>query len=133
MHPGFLAALLEGSPGTLVLRNTRNGLAVANRLEGALDSAVRRKGLLGRKGLPDGSALVIAPSNAVHTFFMQFAIDIVFVRRSGRVVKVRAAVPANRVAASLTAFAVIELPAGAAARADIQPGDWLTVEARSQS
>jgi ethanolamine transporter EutH len=33
---------------------------------------------LGRDGLPDGTALVIAPSNAVHTFFMRFAIDVIF-------------------------------------------------------
>jgi hypothetical protein len=131
MRPGFLAPAVGGSPDRLVLRNTRNGLVLAERIEGAFDSAVRRKGLLGREGLDVGTALVIAPSNAVHTFFMRFPIDIVFVRRNGLVLKVQSAVPANRVAASLKAFAVIEIAAGGAARADVRPGDCLAVENRA--
>ena len=54
---------------------------------------------------------MIAPSNSVHTFFMRFAIDIVFLHRSGRVLKIRHRVPARRVAVSATAHAVLELPA----------------------
>ena len=53
-------------------------------LEVAVDSATRKKGLLGREGLADGAGLVIAPTNAVHTFFMRFPIDIVFVTQAGR-------------------------------------------------
>jgi uncharacterized protein len=130
MHPGFLAPALAGSPDGLVVKNTRNGLLLAERLEGAFDSAVRRKGLLGRDGLPDGTAFVIAPSNAVHTFFMRFPIDIVFVRRNGQVITVKPNVPAYRIAASLRAFAVIEMAAGGAARADLRPGDCLIIEPR---
>jgi uncharacterized membrane protein (UPF0127 family) len=130
MHPGFLAPALSGSPDGLVVKNTRSGLLLAERLEGAFDSAVRRKGLLGRDGLPDGTAFVIAPSNAVHTFFMRFPIDIVFVRRNGQVITVKPNVPAYRIAASLRAFAVIEMAAGGAARADVRPGDCLIIEPR---
>jgi uncharacterized membrane protein (UPF0127 family) len=130
MHPGFLAPALSGSPDGLVVKNTRSGLLLAERLEGAFGSAVRRKGLLGRDGLPDGTAFVIAPSNAVHTFFMRFPIDIVFVRRNGQVITVKPNVPAYRIAASLRAFAVIEMAAGGAARADVRPGDCLIIEPR---
>jgi uncharacterized protein len=130
MHPGFLAPALTGSPDGLVVKNTRNGLLLAERLEGAFDSAVRRKGLLGREGLPEGTAFVIAPSNAVHTFFMRFPIDIVFVRRNGCILSVKPRVPANRIAASLRAFAVLEMAAGGAARADLRPGDCLVLEPR---
>jgi uncharacterized membrane protein (UPF0127 family) len=105
-----------------VLRNAVNGEVVADQLEAAFDSASRRKGLLGRDGLPPGAALVIAPSNAVHTFSMRFAIDVVFVRRNGVVTKVRHAMPRGRMTASLGAFAVIELPAGTALRTGVVPG-----------
>jgi uncharacterized membrane protein (UPF0127 family) len=66
----------------------------------------------------------------VHTFFMRFPIDIVFVRRNGQVITVKPNVPAYRIAASLRAFAVIEMAAGGAARADLRPGDCLIIEPR---
>jgi len=127
MRAGFLAPLVDQPATAFVLRHTGTGAIVADRLEAALDSASRRKGLLGRDGLPPGSALVIAPSNAVHTFSMRFPIDVVFVRKTGQVAKIRAHMPRGRIAAALRAFAVIELPAGAAATAGVRPGDRLEV------
>lgn len=100
---------------------------MADHLEAALDSASRRKGLLGREGLPPGAGLVIAPSNAVHTFSMRFAIDVVFVRRTGVVAKVRHSMPRARIAAAFMAFAVIELPAGTAERTGVRAGDRLEI------
>jgi hypothetical protein len=105
----------------------RNGAVVADRVLTAFDSHARRKGLLGLDSLPQGSALCIAPSNAVHTFFMRFAIDVAFVTRDGRVVKIRSAMPPWRMAAALRAFAVVELPAGTLARSNTVPGDILAV------
>jgi len=102
---------------------------VADHLMTAFDSASRRKGLLGRSSLPENSALFIAPSNGIHTFFMRFPIDVAFVARDGRVVKVCAALPAWRMALALRAYAVIELPAGALASSDTLPGDLLAIRA----
>ena len=133
MNPGFLAPLVNRPDSGYFLRNSQTGGIVALRVERALDSQSRRRGLLGRDGLPDGTALVIAPSNAVHTFFMRFAIDVVFVRRDGEVVKICAAVPANRIALRVGAFAVIEMRAGAAAQANLRSGDRLAFEAHSPS
>lgn len=127
MNPGFLAPLVTRGDEPLVLRHAGTGAVVADRLEAAFDSATRRKGLLGRDGLPHGAALVIAPSNAVHTFSMRFAIDVVFVRRSGEVVKVRPSMARGRIAVALMAFAVIELPAGAAGRSGVRAGDRLEI------
>jgi uncharacterized membrane protein (UPF0127 family) len=127
MKPGFLAPLLQRPLPPLVLRHAASGAIVADKLEGAFDSTSRRKGLLGRDGLPAGTALIIAPSNAVHTFSMRFPIDVVFVRRTGQVVKIRAAMPRARIAAALTAFAVIELPAGAAGAVGLGRGDFLEI------
>ena len=47
----------------------------------------RLKGLIGRRGLPPGRGLLILRCNAIHTFFMRFAIDAVFYDRQDRVVK----------------------------------------------
>ena len=48
----------------------------------------RLKGLIGRRGLPPGRGLLILSCNAIHTFFMRFAIDATFYDRQDRVVKI---------------------------------------------
>jgi len=126
----FLDPLLRKSAPPLVLTNSRTNQVVASTLVPAFDSASRRRGLLKHNCLPEGSALVIAPTNAIHTFFMRFAIDVAFVSKDGRVLKVRRAMPAWRMAAAWRAFAVVELPPGALERAGVQPGDMLRVETR---
>jgi uncharacterized membrane protein (UPF0127 family) len=70
---------------------------------------------------------VIAPCSAVHTFFMKFPIDVVFVDRDGRILRIATSVPPWRVAGSLRAFATIELAAGTAARAAMATGHRLTL------
>jgi uncharacterized membrane protein (UPF0127 family) len=97
-------------------------------LEAALDSKSRRKGLLGRDGFQAGRALVIAPTNAVHTWFMRFAVDLAFVTKDGRILKVRHRLGPWRASAALRAFAVIELPAGTLRDTDTRPGDVLCLD-----
>ena len=105
---------------------------MADRLIPAFDSATRRNGLLGRTRLEDGEAMIIAPTNAIHTCFMQFSIDVAFVSRDGRVLKTSAALRPWRAAASLRGYAVIELPAGTLARCDTLPGDTLAIEVTAE-
>jgi uncharacterized membrane protein (UPF0127 family) len=123
----FLGPLLRSSGSPLALRNERNDRIVARTLLTAFDSASRRKGLLGRDSLEEGSALIIAPSSAVHTFFMRFAIDVAFVAKDGRILKVRRALPPSRLAGAWGAFAVIELAAGALEATDTRPGDFVQI------
>jgi uncharacterized membrane protein (UPF0127 family) len=127
----FLSPLLRGDSTAYLIENTRTHTVVAEHVLTAFDSVQRRKGLLGRDSLAEGSALVIAPCNAVHTFFMRFPIDILFVARDGRVVKARPVVRPSRIAFAVRAFAVIELPAGALARSSTAPGDLLICRAGS--
>jgi uncharacterized protein len=133
MASHFLTPMLKASAAAdhLMLWNERSGRPLATHLEGAFDSASRRRGLLGRDGLAEGSALIIAPCQAVHTFRMRFPIDIVFADRQGLVVHVRSNVGARRLAGAWRAFATIELPSGAARRADLLVGDRLVVIAQS--
>ena len=107
-----------------MLVNTDTGTPLAAHLETAFDSRSRNRGLLGRTALID-TALVLAPCNAIHTFFMKFPIDVVFADRSGRVVRVVKSLPAWRIAMAPRAYATIELPAGHAERARLAPGHRL--------
>jgi uncharacterized protein len=98
---------------------------VAKRVEVARTAATRRNGLLGRRALAADAGLWLLPCESVHTFFMQFAIDLIYLDRKQRVKKVRAAVPPWRLSACLTAHSVLELAAGVAQTTNTQPGDEL--------
>ena len=123
--PHFLVPLLKaGSADGYGLRvRGRDGL-LATKLETAFESRTRRRGLLGRDGMEAGSALVIAPCSSVHTVFMRFAIDVAFVARDGRVVKVAAGVAPWRIQIALGSFAVVEMAGGSGLGA-VQRGDVL--------
>ena len=123
----FLAPLVRSSESSFVLTNTRNNHIVAHTLLTAFDSASRRRGLLKHDSLEEGSALIIAPTSAIHTFWMRFAIDVAFVSKEGRVVKVRPAVLPWRMAGAWRAYAVIEMAAGAFEKSETRAGDLLQV------
>jgi uncharacterized membrane protein (UPF0127 family) len=123
----FLGSLKATPQATHRLINRTRGLVLATRVAPALDSASRRRGLLGRTGLDPSEALAIAPSNAVHTFGMKFPIDVLFVSRDGTVRKRVVALRRGRIALALRAFAVIEFAAHHPGVAQTQIGDVLGV------
>ena len=109
----------------------RDGIVLCGRCTVA-DTAPRRvRGLLGRARLPAGEGLLLRPAPAVHTWFMRFAIDVVFLDRDLVVLKVRHEMRPWRMARCKRAHAVLELPAGQAGLLEIAPGDRL--EARHHS
>ena len=110
-----------------VLNQTRNTI-LATAGDVADTSAKRRTGLLKKDKLAPGEGLWIAPCESVHTFFMKFAIDLVYLDKKKQVRKVRHAVPPWRLSACLTAHSVLELPAGTIAQSRTQPGDQLTFD-----
>lgn len=103
------------------LLNQRTGETIATEVELAATRATRRKGLLGRASLDRSAALVLKPCFAVHTAFMQFPIDVVFVDRNWTVRRVAAHLGPWRMAVHVGASAVVELAAGAGR--DIRVGD----------
>jgi uncharacterized protein len=85
----------------------------------------RMRGLLGRRALAKGEGLLITPCNAIHTLFMRFPIDVFFLDRERRVVKILRTVPPFRCGMALGAVAVLETMAGEANRTGIKTGDRL--------
>lgn len=93
------------------------------------DRALSRMwGLLGRRQLPAGEGLLLEPAPAIHTAFMRFAIDVVFLDAYMRVLKIVPAVPPWRSVAARHARAVLELAAGEARRRGLTVGDRLDVQ-----
>jgi uncharacterized protein len=85
------------------------------------------RGLLGRSDLPRGEGVLLRPASSVHTWFMRFPIDVVFLDRELRVVKVVPQLAPWRVASGRGARAVLELAAGECERRGLRPGDRLVV------
>jgi uncharacterized protein len=102
-----------------------NGDVVCNRCVVAASPFSRMKGLLGRSELRPGEGLLLRPASAIHTFFMRFPIDAVFLDREWRVLGIADDVAPWRTAARKGAKAVLELPAGESARRGLRPGDLL--------
>ena len=110
------------------VRNRTRDTLLGDAVEIADTSDKRRTGLLKHTGLERGHGLWIVPCESVHTFFMKFAIDLVYVDRKNKVRKVRNAVPPWRLSACLTAHSILELPAGTARETGTQAGDELEFE-----
>jgi uncharacterized membrane protein (UPF0127 family) len=102
-----------------------NGDVVCDRCVVADTPASRLRGLLGRSELRPGEGLLLRPASAIHTCFMRFAIDAVFLDRDWRVVAISDDVRPWRAASRRGAKAVLELPAGESARLRLAPGDQL--------
>jgi uncharacterized membrane protein (UPF0127 family) len=87
------------------------------------------RGLLGRRELPAGNGLLLRPAPSIHTWFMRFPIDAVFLSADLEVLGVRSDMPAWRMAGGRGARAVLELAAGEAARRGVTAGSRLRVVA----
>ena len=88
----------------------------------------RLRGLIGHQPLAEGEGLLIVPCNSVHTHFMGFAIDVVYVDRSCRVVAVdRTMRPWRMGRIHRGARFVIELPAGTVSATHTEEGDQLAL------
>lgn len=73
----------------------------------------RLKGLLGRRELPAGRGMLLKPANSIHTFGMKFAIDVIFVDREGRILKIIEQLPPGKISPPVTgAHCVIETAGG---------------------
>ena len=81
----------------------------------------RRRGLLGRTGLPPGRALLLEHARSVHTFGMRFAIDAVLLDEGLTVVAVRRLVPNRLLLPRPGIRHVLECSAGV----DVREGDRL--------
>jgi uncharacterized protein len=115
----------------LIINLTRdNAVCVAELADRPLS---RMRGLLGRSGLPAGEGLLIRPAPSIHTAFMRFPIDALFLDRELRVLEVVECLRPWRMASKRGARAVLELSAGESARRGVRIGDRLELRDRGAS
>ncbi len=111
------------------LYHRTTGICLADNLVLANTACKRLRGLMGRKALAPNEALWLRPCSSVHTFWMRFAIDVLWLDRQLRIVKIipnlrpfRLTLPASQ------AVSIIELPAHSIRQHDLNVGDALRVE-----
>ncbi len=109
----------------MIIRNLTKGTIIASEAFGAGTSQERRTGLLKHQSLPQGQGLWIVPTEAVHTFGMKFSIDLLFLDRRKKVLKIRQDMGRRRIAICLRAYSVLELPAGTIQSTGTSVGDQL--------
>lgn len=110
------------------VRNLTRDVVLADAADVADTSAKRRTGLLKHTSLATGDGLWIVPCESVHSFFMKFTIDVLYLDRQHRVKKIRPEMAPWRASACLTAHSVLELPAGSITRSGTQKGDQLEIK-----
>lgn len=104
-----------------------DGRTVCERCRVAATPLTRLKGLLGRGALARGEGLLIKPAGAVHTCFMRFAIDVVFLDRHLDVLGIASRLPPWRFSGRRGARLVLELAAGESERRGVRAGDRLRI------
>jgi hypothetical protein len=112
----------------LRIRNATRDTVLAVAADVADTSQKRRTGLLKHTSLPAGEGLWIAPCEGIHSFFMKFAFDAMYLDRKRKVLKIRHAMVPGRISLCLRAHSVLELPAGTAQATGTVKGDQLEFE-----
>ncbi len=110
------------------VRNVTRGTLLGDSIDTADTSATRKTGLLKTSVLEAGQGLWIVPCEGIHTFFMKFAIDVVYIDRERRVRKVVHNLVPWRLSMCLPAHSVLELPVGAIEGTGTRKGDQLDFE-----
>jgi uncharacterized protein len=109
----------------LAMTNVRTGKTVTSSIDEAKGLWKSFKGLMFRKEMPADYGLIFRPAKGIHTHFMRFPIDLIYLDKNDAVSKIRPAMPPWRFDFT-NASGVIEMNAGVASALDIQVGDKLT-------
>jgi len=112
----------------LLVRNITRAKVLGDAIDIADTSKKRRTGLLKHAGLPEGEGLWIVPCESVHTFMMKFPIDVLFLSKKRKILKIRKNMKRSRIALCLRANSVLELPAGTVDQTGTMAGDQLEFE-----
>ncbi|WP_031499170.1 DUF192 domain-containing protein [Bryobacter aggregatus] len=119
---------MSSSEKRLRVTNRRSGGTLTTHAGIANTSELRRRGLLQHSSLEEGDGLWIAPCEAVHSFGMKFPIDVLYLNKQKKVLKIRANMVKSRLSFCLRAHSVLELPTGMAAKTGTVVGDELDFE-----
>jgi uncharacterized membrane protein (UPF0127 family) len=112
----------------VIISNLSRGTVVASEADEARSFTAKLFGLMGKAGMADDAALIIYHTNWIHTFWMRFPLDLIYISREAIVVGLEPELAPNRIGKPFwRAQTVIELRAGAIAASRTQVGDSLQI------
>ena len=110
-------------------RNLTTNEIIADKVRIANDFKSRSIGLLNRSSLGAGEGLLIKPCNAIHTFFMKFPIDVLFLDSNGKIVKiVRSLKPWKLCVPVIKGYMTLEIPDNSIDKINVKIGDLIEFE-----
>ena len=109
--------------------NHTSGRELAGSLSVATTFLSRLKGLICRKALYQGEGLLISPCRGVHTLFLRFPIDVVFLDKDHRIIEaVENLQPGRMTQVLLSSRSVIELPSGTLLKSRSAVGNQIIID-----
>lgn len=105
--------------------NKTKGICIAQNGQEAATFFQRFLGLMLREGIAKDEALIFHNVNSIHMFFMRFPIDVVYLDKSNKVLKIKHSLKPWRMSSCVRAKATIELPSQKAKETAIEIGDSL--------
>ncbi len=113
----------------MVLINVQKKTVVSDHCHFAGSALKRMVGLLNRTSLAQGEGLLIDRCYGIHTFFMRFPIDVLFLDKDYRVMKAVRSLPPWRTSIVKQAVYVLELPPGTINLSHTAEGDQIQLRA----
>ncbi|NHC41383.1 DUF192 domain-containing protein [Bacillus sp. MM2020_1] len=109
--------------------NLSNGAELVNHLSTADTFFKRLKGLMFSENLPAGHGLLIRPCQSIHTFFMSYSIDVLYISKDLEIVGMDETIlPAKVGKFQKRAYSVLEMPAGTIRKTETKVGNYLTIK-----
>ncbi len=113
----------------LAVINKSKGTVLADKAELARSFFQRLKGLMFRKKIDSGFGMIFYHCSSIHTFFMRFDIDVIFLDKTNRIVKLyKRFSPCKISSIVLNSYVTIEIPAGVIEKTSTQLGDILEIK-----
>jgi len=105
--------------------SVRDGILISKKALLADTFLSRLIGLTFRKTMPEDEALIFYKAPAIHTFFMRFSFDLVFLDRENKIMRICESIKPNRQVFCLGSTTTIEFPPGTVSRKSLKVGDVL--------
>lgn len=119
-----LIGYIRDAMQTVQIFNVTRGVVIAQKAVLASSLGQRMKGLLGRSSLSLNEALILKPCASLHTFFMRFAIDVLFLDKDLQIIRLIQNMPPYRLSPIIwSSKMAIELPAGKISQTNTRIGD----------
>jgi len=118
----------------LTIKNTKNNFILGNKIYLANNSITRLSGLMGKESFGEIDGMLIKPCNSIHTFFMKFPIDVIFISKDNKIIRVVENLKEWKISPIVfKAHSTLELPIKTIEKTNSEVGDILEISKKNFS